>query len=97
MGINSHLRGHKIEFINNEWVYSDTKKPTAGNPRDCGNCNKPDTKEGHDPCLGTLIGLRNACCGHGETDEAYVQFIDGKCVRGKDALNIVEILKKVSK
>lgn len=40
----------------------------------CGHCNIPRTPEGHDGCIGTLENVRNACCGHGETKMAYVQF-----------------------
>lgn len=44
------------------------------------------TSEGHDPCLGTLDGVSNACCGHGVTEEAYVQFGDGTIISGSDAV-----------
>ena len=37
-------------------------------------CKKHRTPEGHDGCIGTLENVRNACCGHGETKVAYVQF-----------------------
>jgi hypothetical protein len=30
------------------------------------------TENGHDPCIGELSGVMNACCGHGETDMAYI-------------------------
>lgn len=63
----------------------------------CGNCGKRRTDEGHDACLGTLIGVMNACCGHGNEDEAYIQFLDGECVRGKDAKIILNMLKKYGK
>ena len=68
------------------------KKTTNKHP----NCGK--TSEGHDDCLGTLIGLMNACCGHGHGDDdvAYVQFIDGTTVHGDDARTIQAILKKKS-
>ena len=63
----------------------------SGNP--CEFCGRKSTSEGHDPCLGTLPGLMNACCGHGQTAEAYIQFMDGFCVRGEDALVIINIIK----
>lgn len=88
----SYLRGHEIEFVNGEWVYSDAKTPTAGNERSCGYCKKENTIEGHDGCLGTLKGLMNACCGHGRTSQAYVQFLDGHSIHGKDAVTVQEIL-----
>lgn len=92
----SYLRGHKIELLNNQWVFSDTKEPTDSTyeDRSCGYCNLYQTKEGHDGCLGTLNGIMNACCGHGRSNESYVQFLDGHCVQGKDAGMILDILKK---
>lgn len=40
----------------------------------CKHCGLRITPEGHDPCLGTIPGVMNACCGHGRDEEAYVQF-----------------------
>tara|TARA_R110001599_G_scaffold1393_5_gene6805 strand:+ start:841 stop:1092 length:252 start_codon:yes stop_codon:yes gene_type:complete len=41
----------------------------------CSNCNIKRTKEGFDGCLGFLgKSVSNACCGHGEDREAYIQF-----------------------
>jgi len=40
----------------------------------CSHCQSKRTKEGYDACIGKLQGVTNACCGHGETDAAYVQF-----------------------
>jgi hypothetical protein len=94
--VKSYLRGHEIEFINDEWVYCDTKISTAQTYRDrpCGYCNEFSTPEGHDPCLGTLKGIMNACCGHGEINKAYVQFLDGHSIHGEDGFTILNILKK---
>jgi hypothetical protein len=94
--IKSKNRGNDIEFINDVWIYSDTKESVANNymHKPCGYCRKTYTEEGHDGCLGTLQGLMNACCGHGNIKEAYVQFWDGSCVRGEDAKTIQDILKK---
>lgn len=60
----------------------------------CPRCFECPTKEGHDSCLGTLMRLMNACCGHGDDAGAYVQFLDGSCVRNRDAITIINILKK---
>jgi hypothetical protein len=89
------LRGHEIAFINGEWIYCDTKEPTTQTHEDrsCGHCSMSNTPEGHDGCLGTLKGIMNACCGHGQTNESYVQFLDGHCVHGEDANTILNILK----
>jgi len=94
--IKSKNRGNDIEFINDVWVYSDTQESVANNHthKPCGNCGRTYTTEGHDGCLGTLQGVMNACCGHGVSKEAYVQFWDGSCVRGQDAKIIQDILKK---
>lgn len=59
----------------------------------CSHCNQYATEKGHDACLGTLIGIMNACCGHGNIDEAYVQFLDGSTVNGQDAETILRVLK----
>lgn len=92
----SYIRGHEIEFLNGEWVYCDTKEPTQSSfgERSCGYCNEFRTPEGHDACLGTLNGVMNACCGHGQINEAYVQFMDGYSIHGKDATTILDVLKK---
>jgi len=94
--VKSKNRGNDIEFINNVWIYSDSQEPVASNHthKPCGHCDRAYTEEGHDGCLGTLQGLMNACCGHGNIEEAYVQFWDGSCVRGQDAKTIQDILKK---
>lgn len=69
-------------------------------PDHCNHCDKHCTKEGHDACLGTLPGnIMNACCGHGESKEAYIQYHDGKDVNvqikriaGKEALEEIKKL-----
>ena len=47
----------------------------------CPACGLCPTPEGHDPCLGTLPGVRYACCGHGR-DQGYIMFEDGRTIRG---------------
>lgn len=91
----SKLRGHPIIYVNGEWLYEDTKTPTVGSERSCGYCKKPDTSEGHDGCIGTLPGAMNACCGHGQDDEAYIQHQDGTDIRGKDAINAMDRASRV--
>ena len=95
----SKLRGCDIEFVNGQWIYCDTKKLTVDTwqDRSCGRCGKFLTKEGHDACLGTLPGIMNACCGHGDNRDAYVQFLDEFSIHGKDAITILGILKKYKK
>ena len=98
MIIKLKYRGNKITLKNNNWYYEETKElvsKTHGK-MPCGHCGREYTKEGHDGCLGGLIGLMNACCGHGVVNEAYVQFWDGERVGGADARIIIDILKKYS-
>lgn len=75
MSVNGTYRGHKIKCIKDVWYYCDTGTPVKKQPdRACGYCGRPNTPEGHDGCLGKLPGVQNACCGHGNLKEAYVQF-----------------------
>lgn len=95
MTAKSHLRGHEIEYNGKEWVYSDTKEPTVTThgTRACGHCGEMNTPEGHDSCLGTLPNVMNACCGHGDAKEAYVQRWDKSVVSGDSAINLIKELK----
>lgn len=83
------LRGHFIFFKDSAWFYCDTGEPTVGNHRGCGLCKKDDTIKGHDGCLGTLPGVKNACCGHGKPSEAYIQYWDGTWVSGDKILDVI--------
>lgn len=58
----------------------------------CAFCGDRATVEGHDPCLGTLEGVKAACCGHGARCYAYVLFEDGRCVRYGAALDLFALL-----
>ncbi|MDQ0158986.1 hypothetical protein [Alkalibacillus salilacus] len=95
MTARAKLRGHDIECVEGQWIYSDLSEPTVNNERDCNYCGLENTLKGHDGCLGTLPGIMNACCGHGQTNEAYLQFWNGDCVRGYDAISLIAILKQV--
>jgi hypothetical protein len=72
--------------INGQWRYADTGGLISEQPdRPCP-CGLDSTQEGHDGCLGTLPGpVANACCGHGDERDAYVQFDDGTIIRGDEA------------
>ncbi len=59
----------------------------------CKKCGELPTAEDHDPCLGTLPGVMNACCGHENRQCAYVQFLDGFVISGESACIILEQLK----
>lgn len=90
------FRGYDIYSINGTWYFSDTneKVESAWENRPCGHCNLFSTPEGHDGCLGTLSGVMNACCGHGQESDAYIQFVDGQCIRGESASIAQRNLKK---
>lgn len=83
----SKLRGHEIEIVDGIWVYADDHSPTVENyiKRPCGHCDLSYTPQGHDGCLGTLENVLNACCGHGDVNEAYVQFTNGKSISAQEA------------
>jgi len=70
-------RGHLIRREACGWVYVSDDTAVARDPnRACGSCGRRNTEEGHDACLGELEGVQNACCGHGDLKQAYVQFCD---------------------
>jgi hypothetical protein len=88
-----HLRGHPIfQDDSGDWRYRDNNQLVVftWHDRPCGSCGKAQLESGHDPCLGTLPGVINACCGHGYPSDAYVQFPDGSAMRGEDARLWVE-------
>lgn len=81
-GMKINLRGHMTICILGIWYYEDVPTPVAGNVRSsCGHCGKNDTVEGHDGCLGTIPNIMNACCGHGNPREAYIQHWDSTVVQ----------------
>ena len=94
----SKFRGYDIEDLGGKWFFIESgesvKETYYGLP--CGHCGKKDTKEGHDGCLGVLPGVMNACCGHGQIEEAYVQFLDGTIIDGDFAKIIMAELKKIN-
>ncbi|WP_040981051.1 hypothetical protein [Oceanobacillus jeddahense] len=89
------LRGHDVEYRNGQYVFADNGNPTATTWQDrpCGYCGLYNTPEGHDGCLGTLPNVMNACCGHGDSNTAYVQFDKESTLRGQEAIEKIEKLK----
>lgn len=86
-------RGNEIEYSQGAYRYKDTlERVSDKTDRSCGYCGKENTKEGHDGCLGELPGLMNACCGHGNSRESYIQFLDGECIIGAEAITIQSIM-----
>lgn len=91
-----YLRGNEIKKdVNGRYVYIENNQLTSETYKDvpCGSCNEKYTEEGHDPCLGTLEGVINACCGHGDTKTTYVQFEDKSTIRGEKAVQYFNGLK----
>lgn len=85
-----------MECIGGQWFFCDNGQPVkeTWKQRPCGHCGLPDTDEGHDGCLGTLPDVMNACCGHGVTKDAYIQYSDGSRIGGKKAMDIINALGK---
>jgi hypothetical protein len=78
-------KGWEIEWVNNIWVYSDTKEPIqgwGGPERPCKKCGFVSPTGEPDRCLSVLPGVVNACCGHGSKESAYVEFSNGVILRG---------------
>ena len=81
----AYLRGHLLKRLKDKWVYADNEKDipaNGGEIRPCKKCGALFSLEGHDPCLGLLPGIDNACCGHGIRSEAYIRFKNGKVLTG---------------
>ena len=81
-----------MEKINGVFYFADTGEAVTENKdRPCGKCGQHNTPEGHDACLGVIAGpVMNACCGHGVTESAYIQFNDGTDIRGDAVFEYLE-------
>jgi len=90
----SKWRGHNIYESNDIWYYLDTRQKVYDNPhRICGRCMKSNIDNEHDSCIINLSNVLNACCGHGDINDAYVQFKDYKCIKGQEAIDYFERIK----
>lgn len=95
MTVRGFHRGNPMSFDGEDWRYDRDGVLVSSDPdRACGTCGIENTVDGHDGCIGNLPCVLNACCGHGRQGEAYIQFSDGKDVRGKEALFEIERLKR---
>ena len=94
----SNFRGYKMKVRYGEFVFADTGRSVAETWRNrpCGYCGQYNTPEGHDGCLGTLPEVINACCGHGQPAEAYVQFTSGEIIHGVMAREFIKMLLATS-
>ena len=85
----SHHRGHAMWFDESvkEWRYMDGALVKENwQHRPCGKCGEHFTSDGHDPCIANLPNVQNACCGHGNESDAYIQFCDRRYVSGREAI-----------
>ena len=57
-------------------IYDDGTVFNFDNPRPCPRCLRPYGELAEDACLGRLLGVKSACCGHGKK-EGYVVLNDG--------------------
>lgn len=90
-----YYRGHEITYSGEVWHYADGVRVVDDPQRACGACGLSDTSDGHDGCLGDLgAGVRNACCGHGRDEEAYVQLRTGHRIAGPDALAFASVTRE---
>ncbi len=66
-----------------ELVYKDNGLSVIeSDPRACTKCGRKSGYREPDLCLSKLPGVKNACCGHGDIKNAYIEFDNGIVVRG---------------
>ena len=75
--VTGYSLGYQIEYLNNQWVYSDTKESIIDNIRPCKYCGHYPIIHRYDYCLGKLPNVTSACCGH-NIEKSYVVFNDGR-------------------
>lgn len=87
----ARLRGHDIVRVGGQWWYVDTGElvESAWKDRPCGHCGEKSTPDGHDECIRNLPNVRNACCGHGDPGDVYVQFDSGQHIQGQKAIEFL--------
>lgn len=82
----SYFRGWPIIWLGDkeQWVYENDLSPlpaNGGDIRSCKKCGKIFSLESHDPCLGILPGIKQACCGHGAKGKSFICFDNGLIIR----------------
>ena len=78
MTAKSTQRGYETEYIDGKWIYSDDKT-LISIERPCKLCGEMPTSEGYDACLGYLLNVKSACCGHGIEEGYYLDELN--CAR----------------
>ena len=84
---------------NDELVPKDEEgasQPDANHP--CPQCGQLPGPTGHDPCIDSLAGVDFACCGHGDTTQAYAAFEEDKfgnrkVIRNDEAIEYFRLAK----
>jgi hypothetical protein len=93
----TYLYGREIYYIGNEWCWAEDMTPIGMPWRVCPHCGKyplEDHEDPPDPCMGWVPGIRYACCGHGNIEEAYVLLESDELYSGYDAILIIEHLRR---
>jgi len=95
----SFCRGNRIYFddLMLVWKYVDDTTLVSDHWKEkpCGHCGKKCNDEGHDNCIVKLPGVKNACCGHGDISDAYIQFDDGRHFSGGAAWIVLGMIKNL--
>jgi len=93
--MSSHRGNHiYLDDSTHEWKYVDNNIAVSEHwkERPCGHCGKKCNDDGHDNCIVNLLGVKNACCGHGDISDAYIQFDDGRYISGAAACIVFQRL-----
>lgn len=72
-------------WVEDKWIYEDNHADIpahGGEIRPCKKCGAVFPLDEVDPCLGVLLGVDNACCGHGVRSKSYVCFTSGVALEG---------------
>lgn len=93
-GASSKIMGSDVKFNGDFWVYAESGEKASNSNASCVSCGlKSDN--GHDPCIRSLPGVANACCGHGVASDAYVQLVGGETYRGDEAMVVIKEIMEV--
>ena len=81
--------GYTYELINGEKDQKINIDSLCDANVPCSKCGKLSDKNGHDPCLANLPGVKSACCGHG-IHNGYITFSNGIVIIGKFEVKRIE-------
>lgn len=92
MRITTYIFGRQFYWEEPSWHAVDDPATVWGTRADwpCPKCGQYMTKDGHDPCIANLPGVKNACCGHG-LGGAYIHFEDNQVWRGGEPEEDLEV------